>query len=456
MNKHSDLAADAVTQTLARFVVNSKPSDLPRDVVHEASRGLLNWMGCALGAAHHETVNVARDAMAPFFGAPQAQLVGRAERVDVLHAALLNGIASHVLDFDDTHFRAIHPSAPVLPAVLAFADWRGVSGMDFVHAYVLGVEVEERVGLSVFPEHYDRGYHITGTAGVFGAAAAIGKLLKLDEQRMAWALGIAATQSAGLREMFGSMCKSLHPGKAAQNGMSAALMAERGYTSSERAIEAKRGFAHVMSTRFDPAVVTSGLGERYEIMQNMYKPFACGLVVHAVIDGCLQLRRDFNLKAGDIKRISATVSPLVIELTAKREPRTGLESKFSVYHALAVAIVRGAAGESEFSTEAALDPQVVALRGRVNATADTSIRKLEGRVVIEMNDGRVLERHVPHALGTLEHPMSDSDLEAKCRGLATGVLPDAKLDALIKACWGVAGMKDAGEVSRAAGRQHSS
>lgn len=168
------LEAAEVTRTLARFVVSSQPSDLPAEVIHEASRGLLNWMGCALGAMHHETVTRARDALAPFFGAPQAQVVGHAERAAVLHAALLNGISSHVLDFDDTHVRAIHPSAPVLPAVLAFADWRGVSGLDLLHAYVLGVEVEERGGLSVFPEHYDRGYHITGTAGIFGAAAANG------------------------------------------------------------------------------------------------------------------------------------------------------------------------------------------------------------------------------------------------------------------------------------------
>jgi 2-methylcitrate dehydratase PrpD len=206
-----------------------------------------------------------------------------------------------------------------------------------------------------------------------------------------------------------------------------------------------------MSTKFDPAVITAGLGERYELMQNMYKPFACGLVVHAVIDGVLQLRNEHNLKAAGIKRISATVNPLVLELTAKREPRSGLESKFSVFHALAVAIVRGAAGEAEFSTEAALDPEVVALRERVDATADTAIRKLEGRVRIEMNDGRILERHVPHALGSLQRPMSDSDLEAKFRGLARGVLPDARLDALSAACWGVAGLKDAGEVSRLAG-----
>jgi len=453
MSERSSPTADAseATKTLARFVVASEPSELPSEVIHEASRALLNWMGCALGAARHETVQNARDALAPFFGPPQAQFVGRNERADVLHAALLNGISSHVLDFDDTHVRAIHPSAPVLPALLAFADWRAISGLELMHAFVLGVEVEERIGLSVFPEHYDRGYHITGTAGVFGAAAAIGKLLRLDAQRMAWALGIAGTQSAGLREMFGTMCKSLHPGKAAQNGMAAALMAERGYTSSERVIEAPRGFAHVTSPRFDASVVTQGLGERYEIMRNMYKPFACGLVMHAVIDGCLQLRREFNLAAKNIKSISARVSPLVIELTAKREPRSGLEGKFSVFHALAVAIVRGAAGEPEFSTEAVLDPDVVALRQRVDVTADAAIGKLEGTVTIVLNGGRTLERHVPRALGTLERPMSDRDLEEKFGSLAQGILPAAQTSALMAACWDIAGRKDAGEISRMAG-----
>src|SRR5262245_35169950 len=256
------------TRTLARYLVKSPYSDIPERVRHEAARALVNWLGCAIGASRYATVERALAAIREFAGPPQATLLGRSDRLDALNAALLNGISSHVLDFDDTHSRAIHPSAPVLPALLAFADWRPVSGLDFVHAYVLGVEVEERIGLSVFPEHYDRGFHITGTAGVFGAAAAIGKLLRLDPKRMTWALGIAGTQSAGLREMFGTMCKSLHPGKAAQNGMTAALMAERGYTSSERVIEAPRGFAQVLSPRFDPSVVTDGLGERYEIMQN--------------------------------------------------------------------------------------------------------------------------------------------------------------------------------------------
>ncbi len=185
------------TSTLAKFLIASHYEDLPQEVVHEASRALLNWLGCAIGASHHETVDNAVAALQPFFGPPQAQLLGRRERVDALRAALINGISSHVLDFDDTHARTVHVSAPVWPALLAFGEWKGSTGKDLIHAFALGVETEVRVGLSVFPEHYDKGYHITGTAGVFGAAAAIGKLLNLNEKQMVWALGIAATQSAG-------------------------------------------------------------------------------------------------------------------------------------------------------------------------------------------------------------------------------------------------------------------
>jgi 2-methylcitrate dehydratase PrpD len=437
-----------VTRILAHYLVNSRYEDLPSDVVHEASRGLVNWMGCALGATRHATVQAALDAFHPFFGAPQAQIAGRPDRTDILHAALINGISSHVLDFDDTHYRAVHPSAPVLPAVLALCEWRQLSGRDLVHAYVLGVEAEIRIGLSVFPEHYDRGWHITGTAGVFGAAAAAGKLLGLDEERMAWALGIAATQSAGLREMFGSMCKSLHPGKAAQNGLGAALMAQNGYTSSTRALEAKRGFGRVMSDRFDADVITQNLGGQYELMRNMYKPFACGLVQHAVIDACLQLRREYGLQPDQIEAVHATVGPLVVELTSKPEPTTGLEGKFSVFHALAAALVYGAAGEAQFSTQTVLNPQVIALRKRMHTTLDPNMRKLEGRVRIVLKDGRELDRHVPEALGTLARPMTDADLEEKFHGLAAEVMQREQAQRLADACWKVADLKDVGEVMR--------
>jgi 2-methylcitrate dehydratase PrpD len=439
-----------VTRTLARYLVNSRWEDIPQRVRHEASRALLNWLGCAVGSCRHETVERALAAVHPFAGPPQAAVLGRAERLDVLNAALVNGISSHVLDFDDTHAKAIHPSAPVLPALLAYAEWRKIAGADLVHAFVLGVEAEERVGLSVFPEHYEAGWHITGTAGIFGAAAAAGKLLGLDEQRMSWALGIAATQSSGLQEMFGSDCKSLHPGRAAQGGLTAALLAANGFTSSEQAIEAPRGFARVMSRRFDPAVITEGLGERFELLSNMYKPYACGLVVHAAIDGCIELCREHKLAPDAIEAVELTVSPLVSRLTGKTAPQSGLEGKFSVYHAAAAAIVHGAAGEAQFSDACVRDPRVVAVRKRVSTREDAAIGRTEARVTIRTRDGRTLNRHVEHALGTLARPMSDADLEAKFKGLVEAVLPPAQVDEAINLCWQISGQADAGALARAA------
>jgi len=439
-----------ITRTLASYLVDGEYGDLPAAVRHEACRALLNWLGCAIGGSRHQTVECALAAVRSFSGPVQAGVLGRGDRLDILHAALVNGISSHVLDFDDTHARAIHPSAPVLPALLAYAEWRAVSGKDLVNAFVLGVEAEERVGLSVFPEHYNIGWHITGTAGVFGAAAAVGKLLGLTKQQMRWALGIAATQSAGLREMFGTMCKSLHPGRAAQNGMTAALLAEKNFNSSDRAIEAARGFANVTSTRFDPRVITEGLGERYEILSNMYKPYACGLVVHAAIDGCIELARGHALVPEQIARVELTVSPLVLELTAKRNPQSGLEGKFSVFHAAAVGIIHHAAGEAQFSDEVVRDPRVAALRERVAAIEDRAMGRTEARVTIVLEDGRRLSRHVAHALGTLERPMSDADLEAKFRSLVGGILPEQRIAALIAACWALESLPDAGEIARLA------
>ena len=441
----------STTQTLARYVVNAKYGDIPPGVRHEAKRALLNWLGCAIGAARHETIERALAAIAPFAGAPQAALLGRGERLDILNAAFLNGVSSHVLDFDDTHEKALHPSAPVYPALLALGEWRNVSGADFLHAFILGVEVECRLALSVVPEHYDVGWHVTGTAGVFGAAAAAGKLLGLSEQQMTWALGIAATQSSGLREMFGSMCKSFHPGAAARNGLSAALLAAQNFDSSECGIEAPRGWAHVLSTRFDPAIITEGLGEHFELSRNMYKPYPCGLVVHAVIDACIDLRRMHGADLMDIERIDLRVNPMVLELTGKKTPNTGLEGKFSVYHAAAIGLIYGRANESEYADEVVRSPGVIAIRDRVTATADPAVTSyLEAYVSIKLRDGRVLAHHVPHALGTLQRPMSDGDLEEKFRALLAPVLPADRAGPLIALCWDAERLDNVGDIARAA------
>jgi 2-methylcitrate dehydratase PrpD len=439
-----------ITPTLARFVVEHDAANVPQKVRHEAARSFLNWLGCAIGGSRHETVERALAALAPFSGKPEATVLGRGDRLDIMHAALMNGITSHTFDFDDTHLKTvIHPSGPVASAILAFAERRPVSGAAFLHAFILGVEVECRIGNSVYPEHYDVGWHITGTTGVFGAAAAVGKLLGLNEQQMVWALGIAATQASGLREMFGTMCKPFHPGNAARNGLLAALLAEKNFTSSNQGIEAKRGFAHVLSTRFNPEEITRGLGETWEIALNTYKPFACGIVIHPVIDACMQLRNEHGLKAEDIDSIEARVHPLVLELTGKKTPQVGLEGKFSVYHSAAVAVIYGAAGEAEYSDAVVADARVVALRERTSAAVDNAMHEDQARVAIRLKNGKTVEKAIDHAIGSLDRPMGDAALEAKFRGLTKGILSEAECERLIALCWKVGELGDAAEIAGA-------
>ncbi len=445
-----------VTKTLARFVIDSRYADIPQEVRHAAVRSVLNWVGCALGGCHHETVDRALAALQPFAGPAQATLLGRVERLDIMHAALMNGMSSHVLDFDDTHLKTvIHPSGPVAAALLAQAEYRPMSGVEFLHAFVLGVEVSCRIGNAVYPSHYDVGWHITGTAGVFGAAAAVGRALGLTVEQMTWALGIAATQASGLREMFGTMCKPFHPGRAAQNGLTSAYLAAQNFTSSERAIEAPRGFAQVLATDRNLAAITDRLGETWEVALNTYKPFACGIVIHPVIDGCIQLRTEYGLTGGEIDGIVLAVHPLVLELTGKKDPQTGLEGKFSVYHSAAIAIIHGEAGERGYRDQVVRDPSVRALRDKVVAREDRGIPEDAAHIVIRLRDGRIIEKKIAHAIGSLARPMSDADLEAKFRGLADGILSPVETDALIDRCWSIEQRKDAGEVARGSVPAHS-
>jgi len=444
-------AAKDITRTLARYIVSAKPSDLPASVRKEAARTLLNWVGCTLGGSRHETVGIAISAMAPFSGPAQASILGRKERLDILNAALINGISSHVLDYDDTHSRnIIHPAGPVISAILALSEHHPVSGNEFVNALVLGVDAECRIGNSVYPKHYDVGWHITGTAGVFGAAAASGKLLGLSEQQMLWALGLAATQPVGLQEMFGSMTKSFHPGRAAQNGLTAALLASKNFTSSEQSLEAKYGWANVVSAAHNYDDITKRLGESFEISKNTYKPFACGVVMHPTIDGCIQLRNENKLSADEIDRVELRVHPLVLQLTSKKSPQTGLEGKFSIYHAASVALVEGAGGIEQFSDRTVRDRTIASLRDRVSTIVDSSLHEDQVRIAVVTKNGRRLEKFVEHAVGSLDHPMSDKDLEAKFTGLANGVLPPDRQRKLMDLCWSVEGLPKAGDVADAA------
>jgi 2-methylcitrate dehydratase PrpD len=390
-----------------------------------------------VGAAQHEAADAALAAVAMLQPAAQASVLGRKDKVDMANAALVNGITSHTFDFDDTHLKTIiHPAGPVASAVLALAEHIGASGRDLIDALVLGIDVSCRVGNAMYPDHYDRGWHITGSTGTLGAASACARLLKLDVQQTTMALGIAASQPVGMREQFGTMTKPFHPGGAARAGLMSALLASKGYTASLKALEAPRGMMQTISTKNDWTEITGELGQRFEISFNSYKPFACGIVIHPSIDACSQLRAQ-GITPEQVDSIELRVHSLVLELTGKKEPADGLQAKFSVYHGCAAGLTFGRAAEDEFSDEIVNRADMVALRRKVVATVDDSIDEASADVVAVLKDGRRVHVFVEHAIGSLQNPMTDANLESKFHGLSDPILGADQTTALIKACWGV-------------------
>lgn len=438
----ADTSAPPITALLARFVAQHPTRGWSDAVEHEAHRTFYNWLGCAIGAAQHEAADAAVAAVQLLQPAAQASVLGRSERVDMASAALVNGITSHTFDFDDTHLKTIiHPAGPVASAVLALAEQRGSSGRDVLDALVLGIDVACRIGNVMYPDHYDRGWHITGSTGMLGAAAGCARLLQLNEQQTTMALGIAASQPVGLREQFGTMTKPFHPGGAARAGLMSALLASQGFTASPRALEAPRGFVQVASDKRAWHEVTDELAQRFEISFNSYKPFACGIVIHPSIDACVQLR-DKGVRPEQVERIELRVHSLVLELTGKKEPKDGLQGKFSVYHGCAVGLMFGRAAEEEFSDAVVTHPDVVALRNRVQATVDDSIDEAAVHVVAVLRDGQRIEVRVEHAIGSLQNPLTDAQLEAKFGSLVAPVLGEAKARAITAACWTLAAQPD--------------
>lgn len=449
----ADHNAPPATQILANFVATHPrfaQGGWSASVQREGVKTFMNWLGCAVGAAQHDSVRSSLAAVQVLAPAPQATLLGRSERVDIASAALINGISSHTFDFDDTHLKTvIHPAGPVASAVLALAELREKSGQDVIDALIIGIDVACRVGNMLYPSHYDRGWHITGSTGMLGAAAGCARLLGLSTAQTQMALGIAASQPVGLREQFGTMSKPLHPGAAARTGLMAALMAQQGFTASPRAIEAPRGLAQVVAAECKWHEITDELGERFEISFNAYKPFACGIVSQPSMDACVQLHQR-GIKPEQIERLELKVHSLVLELMGKTAPTIGLEGKFSVYHCCAAALIFGRAGEEEYSDAVVNRADVVAMRKKVIATVTPGIDEAGADVTAVLSNGEKVHIVIEHAIGSLQNPMTETDLSNKFMAQTENVLGNAKAQALLEAAWQIESLSDINALTRLA------
>ena len=380
-----------MTEELARFLARSRWDEVSDDVRQQGRRAILNIAGCVVAGREDPAVRILRSTF------PDDD-------------ALIDAAAATAQDYDDTHLRTvIHATPPVAGALFALARKRNVTGPAFLHALALGMETTCRLGNVVTPGHYERGWHITSTCGVFGAAAAAGKLLNLDEKRFAHALGIAATQACGLVEMLGSMARVLNAGFAARNGLNAALLAAQGFEGPARPLEGLRGFMNVFGGNKDLEALTAGLGTHWEMRNVAYKPYPCGVVLHALIDACLEHRQAIRQS----EAISVGLHPLAIERTDRPEPRDVIEARLSAQHAVAVCALRGRAGAAEFED---LSPDLRAFRTRVRVVRDESLDKMAATITPGSRTIRA-----PAA-----KPMDDARIEAKLRELA-GARADAWL-----------------------------
>lgn len=412
---------------LVEFAETTTYEDIPAPIVRESRRCLLDFAGTAIGASSEPAVQHVLAVAHETGGAPQATVLADGSLTSVLHAALVNGVATHVLDFDDTHAPTIlHGTGPITAAALAVGEWTGRSGRDLLVAHAVAFELAARVALALYPGHYDTGWHMTGTAGTFGAATAAARMLSLaGPERWRHLIGIAATQAAGHREQFGAMTKSLHAGKAASNGTLAALLARRGMTASASSFGGRRGMVSVMGgeiSQQSAAELDEELGDRWELARNGFKPYACGVVQHAGIDAVRELVEREGVDPHDVSEIRLLVHPLVIELTSKPAPTTGLEGKFSIAFACAIAMLDGAARERQFTDANVARADVIALRDRILPVADDDTQPGAATAIATLRDGRAIRVRVEHATGTPENPLSDDELLAKYHDLADAVI----------------------------------
>ena len=413
MDQSLDTDVPTLTKKLCSHLAEAQYSDLSPKAISEARRGVLDWIGCALAGSKHPTIDKLLDVLREAGGKPQATVFARGLKLGFLDAPLANGQMGHLLDFDDTHMGGVvlHTSSPVLSALFALAERTPVTGKEFMVAYAVGFEAGVRSGRTA-PGHHNGGWHLTGTLGSIAAGVAAGKLLKLDKQRLTYAMGIASTQAAGMQQNRGTMCKSFHAGKAAANGVLAALLAEKGFDSTQEIIEGKKGFCRIYSDIADPDQLNAGLGNGWLIETNGHKPYACGVVLHPLIDAVVALRGKSNLDPARIDEIALRIHPLVLSITGVAEPSTGLQSKFSVYHSAAVAFADGGAGVLQYTDAKANDPVLVSLRRKVKPVSDASLRNDEAYATVVAGNIRE-EAHVPHASGTSKNPMSDAAIEEK-------------------------------------------
>jgi 2-methylcitrate dehydratase PrpD len=444
-------SSDEASQTrrLADFAAGLRRDTLPDPVVHAAKRALVDWIAAVLAGCQEPAAAKVHSVIRAVAPEPVARVVGTDLMTSAPFAALANGYASHLQDYDDVFNpvqTTIHLGSCIWPVVLAFGGSRRVSGWDAITGHVAGFETGARVGIAAGITHFESSWQVSGTAGRLAAAAACARVLELPGDLTTNALGIAAAQASGIREIYGTDTKALQPGKAAMDGVLAGLLAEAGLSSRDTAIEGPRGLLSAISTLPDPTMLTEGLNETWHVLYNGHKLYACASLLHPAIDAIVELRRSDATRTDDIASIEVHMLPFAAGVTSEQDPAPGAAAKFSAAHCVAVAMQYGRLPISSFDAAMVDDPAVARLRPRVYVIADPDVGKRGATVIMTMRDGRTRRSVVENNRGTPESRLSDGELEAKLMDVGQPRFSRAALTRVVNACWDLDFVDDINEV----------
>lgn len=424
----------SISQQVSSFVLNRPFEDLPENVITKAKQHIMDAIGVLIAAANDPVAEVIKQYLDEIGDNSSCTVLGLGKTTSILNAALANGILTHGLDYDDSSWRLIgHPSAAVLPAVLAVGETCNSSGKDILTAYVLGTEVSCKLGFAAEPELYEAGWHATGVVGVLGATAACGYLLKLSEEKLTYALGVAASLSCGLRCNIGSMTKPFHAGAAAQHGVTAALLAKNGFTSSINSLDGKWGFFYNFSSKSRSKELLP-FGEPFDIVEPGWfvKPYPSCAASHTGIDAMLSLVKQYGFNSEDVISIDVGAGPVGPIMLFHNQPHKGSEGKFSMPFVVAIAILEGKVGLDSFHDSKVSNPRVLDLISKTRfymepEFAQKKIDEAPALVKVKLKDGRELIKKVEDPLGSPRNPMTVAQLVEKYRDCVCRLLPEQKV-----------------------------
>jgi 2-methylcitrate dehydratase PrpD len=428
-----------VAREVARFIVRTDLSQIPAQVIEKGKRCILDALGCGVYGQEFEATKIVSQLAREWGGRPEASIIGAGTKVPSGIAALSNGIAIHVADYDDSSvlFRG-HPTSVVLPPVLALSETKLKSGRDLLLAYILGIEVGGKLGKVMGWPHYEAGWHGTGTIGTIASAAASSKVLGLDEEKTSHALAIAASEASGIRENFGTMVKSFHAGQASAAGVLASLLAEKGYKGSLTAFEGQSGFRRVFSGESEMSRWASELGEPYVLMDVGFKRYPCCATIHPALDALEDFRKAHPFSWEDVEEVKCLFPPVILSILVYPEPHTGLEAKFSLQYCISSFLVYGKLDLSHFEKEALSDPKVRKLMPRVKMAPSKDLENLmKAENLLAPTDIEVklkkqtLSRRILEAKGGPSSPLQIEEVREKFRTCAGRVLSSEKVEKAI-------------------------